>query len=95
MKPKSVKKEEPCIPGHDFSEEARLLIYSYIPLKEYVSRIASLSNKERDLIQESKVATEGKVFEFPLLSFKKRLCILHEDRLKTGMEKLKTILNFV
>ena len=70
-------------------------VYSYIPLTEYVTKIACINKKERESLKESSIASAGKVFDFPLLAYEKRYCILHEKRLEKGMKRLSSILSFV
>lgn len=65
--------------------EIRHRVYSYIGLTEYLTKIARLNKREREALKESKTASAGKVFDFPLFAYEKRYCILHEKRLEKGM----------
>ena len=53
----------------------RLIIYSYLPVVTYASKIRALSKSERKLTQDSAVALENKDL---ILELEK--CVFYEDR---------------
>ena len=77
------------------NDEVRLRIYSFIPLEEYITKIAILSRNERNICRESELASEGKLLKYSAFQKLDRKCNLHDGKLEREVESMRAVLDLV
>ena len=69
--------------------DARLIIYSYLPLRQCLMDISIVSKTDNLKIKNSRIASKGKLFEYTRPT---EACLLHYHKLETEIARITPIL---
>ena len=81
-------------PRPSLKADIRLIVYSFIPLKETIKTLSLLSKEERNNLKEPSKELDSRNFIIQLNKTTWPQCMLHEDRMEQFMKSICDVLSY-